>query len=126
MRAPRRRDVSALALSYVECVLTRKFSASLTVSTTADSLSTAATSVDSTRLSTPAPNPPALDNLDLLLSLDIALELIHADRESMKRAETFSGYPGAYGHRVRDTIEEIFCLLLQALGERHIKPGFDT
>ncbi|EIW53768.1 uncharacterized protein TRAVEDRAFT_52892 [Trametes versicolor FP-101664 SS1] len=99
---------------------------SLTVSTTADSLSTAATSVDSTRLSTPARNPPALDNLDLLLSLDIALELIHADRESMKRAETFSGYPGAYGHRVRDTIEEIFCLLLQALGERHIKPGFDT
>lgn len=98
----------------------------MTVSTTADSLSTAATSVESTRVSTPNPNPPALDNLDLLLSLDTALELIHADRESMKRAETFSGYPGAYGHRVRDTIEEIFCLLLQALGDRHIKPGFET
>ncbi|KAI0640486.1 exocyst complex component Sec10-like protein [Trametes meyenii] len=99
---------------------------SLTVSTTDGSLSTAPTSLESTRVSTPNPNPPALDNLDLLLSLDIALELIHADRESMKRAETFSGYPGTYGHRVRDTIEEIFVLLLQALGERHIKPGFET
>ncbi|KAH9919236.1 uncharacterized protein B0H18DRAFT_1028639, partial [Fomitopsis serialis] len=59
----------------------------------------------------------AFDKFDLLLSLDIALELIHADRESLKRAETFSGYPGQYGHRVRDTIEEIF---------RHVKPGFDT
>lgn len=61
----------------------------------------------------------------MLLSLDTALELIHADRESLKRADTFSGYPGQYGHRVRDTIEEIFILLLQALGERHIKAGFE-
>ncbi|KAI0759399.1 exocyst complex component Sec10-like protein [Trametes elegans] len=87
-----------------------------------DSLSSM-TSLDSTKTN---PKPPGLDNLDLLLSLDTALELIHADRESLKRAETFSGYPGTYGHRVRDTIEEIFVLLLQALGERHIKPGFDT
>ncbi|KAI0349625.1 hypothetical protein OH77DRAFT_1499484 [Trametes cingulata] len=99
---------------------------SLTASVTDVSSSTPATSVDSTRVATTNPNPPAFDNLDLLLSLDIALELIHADRESMKRAETFSGYPGTYGHRVRDTIEEIFVLLLQALGERHIKPGFET
>ncbi|KAH9889572.1 exocyst complex component Sec10-like protein [Cubamyces lactineus] len=107
---------------------------SLTVSTSQES-STAATSLESTRVSTPnsAPAPSAstsatagLDNLDLLLSLDTALELIHADRESLKRVETFSGYPGTYGHRVRDTIEEIFVLLLQALGERHIKPGFET
>ena len=82
----------------------------------------------STRTSTPlgAQTTSSFDKLDLLLSLDVALELIHADRESLKRAETFSGYPGQYGHRVRDTIEEIFVLLLQALGERHVKPGFDT
>ncbi|RPD52774.1 hypothetical protein L226DRAFT_547378 [Lentinus tigrinus ALCF2SS1-7] len=100
---------------------------SLTVSvTTDDSSSTTPTSLQSTRVSTPNPNAAGLDNLDLLLSLDTALELIHADRDSLKRAETFSGYPGSYGHRVRDTIEEIFVLLLQALGERHIKPGFQT
>ncbi|OCH87584.1 hypothetical protein OBBRIDRAFT_889675 [Obba rivulosa] len=97
---------------------------SISSSTTLDVPSTAPTSAPSTRV--PTPNPSAsFDKLDLLLSLDIALELIHADRESLKRAETFSGYPGQYGHRVRDTIEEIFILLLQALSERHIRPGFE-
>ncbi|KAJ7594120.1 exocyst complex component Sec10-domain-containing protein [Mycena floridula] len=63
-------------------------------------------------------------SMDLLLSLDVALELVHADRESLKRVETFAGYPGHYGHRVRDTIEELFILMLQALSDRHIAPGF--
>jgi recyclin-1 len=62
--------------------------------------------------------------LDLLLSLDVALEIIHADRESLKRVETFAGYPGHYGHRVHDTIEEIFILMLQTVGEKHILKGF--
>ncbi|KAJ7075859.1 exocyst complex component Sec10-like protein [Mycena belliarum] len=62
--------------------------------------------------------------LELLLSLDVALELIHADHEALKRVETFAGYPGHYGHRVRDTIEELFILMLQALGGRHINVGF--
>jgi recyclin-1 len=65
-----------------------------------------------------------MNQLDLLLSLDVALELIHADREAMKRVETFTGYPGHYGHRVRDTIEELFVLLLQVVGERHVVKGF--
>jgi recyclin-1 len=62
--------------------------------------------------------------LDLLLSLDVALELIHADREALKRIETFAGYPGHYGQQVQDTIEEIFVLMLEALGDRHISPAF--
>ena len=62
--------------------------------------------------------------LDLLLSLDVALEIIHEDRESLKRVETFAGYPGHYGHRVHDTIEEIFILMLQTVGEKHISKGF--
>jgi recyclin-1 len=62
--------------------------------------------------------------LDLLLSLDVALEIIHADRESLKRVETFAGYPGHYGHRVHDTTEEIFILMLQTVGEKHISKGF--
>ncbi|PPQ73408.1 hypothetical protein CVT24_008502 [Panaeolus cyanescens] len=77
-----------------------------------------------TRASTHSSDKPGPEQLDLLLSLDVALELIHADRESLKRVETFAGYPGHYGHRVRDTIEEIFILLLQALGERHVAKGF--
>lgn len=77
-----------------------------------------------THASTLSSEKPGPEQLDLLLSLDVALELIHADRESLKRVETFAGYPGHYGHRVRDTIEEIFILLLQALGERHVAKGF--
>ncbi len=65
-----------------------------------------------------------LTGLDLLLSLDVALELIHADREALKRVEAFSGYPGHYGHRVRDTIEELFILMLQFLSDHHTAPGF--
>jgi recyclin-1 len=76
-----------------------------------------------------APRPtPSLqlvtNKLELLLSLDVVLELIHADREALKRVETFADYPGHYGQRVRDTIEEIFVLMLQALNERHVGPGF--
>ena len=66
----------------------------------------------------------AFDKLQLLVSLDIALELIHADREPLKRTETFANYPGKCGHRVRETIEEIFILMLKAAGDRHIAPGF--
>ncbi|EIW71948.1 recyclin-1 [Tremella mesenterica] len=66
----------------------------------------------------------AFDRMQLLVSLDTALELIHADRDSLKRAETFAKYPGKCGHRVRETLEEIFILLLKATGDRHIAPGF--
>jgi recyclin-1 len=50
--------------------------------------------------------------------------LIHADRDALKRTETFASYPGKYGHRVRETIEEIFILMLKATADRHIAPGF--
>lgn len=102
--------------------------ASKSSTTTIEVASTAATSIHSTRMSTPNPsvsNSSNFDKFDLLLSLDTALELIHADRDSLKRVETFAGYPGQCGHRVHDTIEEIFVLLLQALGERHVRPGFE-
>ncbi|KAK2460734.1 hypothetical protein APHAL10511_007204 [Amanita phalloides] len=65
-----------------------------------------------------------ISNLDLMLSLDVPIDLIQTDREALKRVETFSGYPGHYGHRVRDTIEELFILMLQALGDKHITVGF--
>ncbi|BEI86875.1 hypothetical protein CcaverHIS002_0702210 [Cutaneotrichosporon cavernicola] len=74
------------------------------------------------------PNPPAKDDeferLQLLVSIDTALELIHADRESLKRTETFAKYPGKTGNKVVEAIEEVFILLLKAVGDRHIAPGF--
>ncbi|KAL4253675.1 Exocyst complex component Sec10-like protein [Abortiporus biennis] len=104
--------------------------ASFSATTTPTRTHTGQLSVDSfasTRTSTPVGSDTAntFDKLDLFLSLDTALELIHADRESLKRVEAFSGYPGYYGYRIRDTIEEVFILLLQSLGDRHIRPGFE-
>jgi recyclin-1 len=122
--------------------------------------------------------PVSMDNLDLFLSLDIALELIHATRDSLKRLESFfppspttsaadglfpssaaarraqapqstatkpldrraslsvededgkyiwsiCGFPGQTGVKLRETIQEVFVLLLIALRERHLEPGFN-
>lgn len=74
--------------------------------------------------SSPSTADARFSQMQLLLSLDIILELIHADRESLKRIETFKSYTGKYGRKVKDAIEEIFVLLLQAVGNRHIAPGF--
>lgn len=79
-----------------------------------------------TELQSPhTPGGPSWETLDLLLSIDVALELIHADRDALKRVDAFAAYPGHYGHKVQDTIEEVFILMLQALAERHLKPGFE-
>ncbi len=93
-----------------------------------------ATNVQGDDTATPAttsssPQPRRLhsyDNLQLLLSLDVTLELIHAARESFKRLEIFVSYPGTYGVRVRETIEEISGELLSVLGERHVRNGFEA
>lgn len=78
---------------------------------------------------TPSLTPSAtgrgrFDRLQLLLSLDVALQLIQADRDCLKRVQTFAKYPGAYGKKVRDALEEVFIVLLQTLGEKHVGPAF--
>ncbi|KAF8059557.1 exocyst complex component Sec10-domain-containing protein [Lyophyllum atratum] len=88
------------------------------------SLPPTSTSTSTPRTQTPTPAPAPTENkLELLLSLDVALEVIHADRDALKRVEIFAGYPGHYGGRVRDTIEEVFMLGVGALGE-HLRGGF--
>ncbi|KAI5995727.1 exocyst complex component Sec10-domain-containing protein [Pisolithus marmoratus] len=62
--------------------------------------------------------------LDLLLSLDVSLELIHASRDALKRLETFSTYPRPIGTRVRETLEDVFCEMLSTLSTRHVARGF--
>jgi len=77
-----------------------------------------------TSISTRPATPSTFDQLQMLVSLDTSLELIQADRDALKRCETFASYPGKYGHKVRDAIEEIFIFMLKAAGDRHIAPGF--
>jgi len=79
--------------------------------------------------STSSPQPPPVysyDKLQLLLSLDLTLELIHAARESLKRLEIFVNYPRTYGVRVKETVEEVASELLGVLGERHVRNGFEV
>ena len=82
-------------------------------------------SVISIPLSEPASRKSnRFDRMQLLLSLDTALQLIQANRDCLKRVQTFIRYPGIYGGKVRDAIEEVFIILLQSMGEKHVCPAF--
>ncbi|KAH0831046.1 exocyst complex component Sec10-domain-containing protein [Lanmaoa asiatica] len=111
-----------------------------TTTTLAASTSTSTSESASTKdpsSSTKTPHPSAtpsgrsqastrgpVEALDLLLSLDVSLQLIHATRDAIKRLETFAAYPGKTGTRVRETLDDAFCEMLGALGARHISWGF--
>jgi recyclin-1 len=101
-------------------------STSVPPSTTAPSSSNISSPVI-TRPSSVASYAPSnkFERLQLLLSLDTALQLIQSDRECLKRVQTFIGYPSACGRKVRDTMEEIFIVLLQSLSDKHIVPAFN-
>lgn len=121
--------VRITALKY-DCELMIYFSATFSSVPTSTAPTSLAQSSQSSLASTAPPTPTtatiAAQKLDLLLSLDTALALMHASRLSLSRCATFAGYPGHYGHRVHDTIEEEFVLLLNAVGEGHISPGFSA
>ncbi|KAF9239898.1 exocyst complex component Sec10-domain-containing protein [Melanogaster broomeanus] len=75
----------------------------------------------------PLPSPsarPSIQALDLLLSLDVSLQLIHAARDGIKRVETFASYPGSTGTSVREALEAAFCEMLGVIGSRHVAWGF--
>lgn len=66
----------------------------------------------------------SLQRMQLLLSLDTALQMIHLNRDSLKRVETFLPLAGIQGDHMRAGFEEIATLFLRCVGERHIVPGF--
>ena len=100
--------------------------ASIKTATTATSTKDASHSAGTLHASvTPSLRSRAsVEALDLLLSLDVSLQLIHATRDAIKRLETFAAYPGTTGARVRETLDEAFCEMLGALGARHVAWGF--
>ncbi|KAG6873642.1 hypothetical protein C0995_013148 [Termitomyces sp. Mi166 len=115
---------TSMSISHLNCWLTSADYLPV-YSAAAGSRASPSPTVSSSTSRTLVSSSSAPENkLELLLSLDVALEMIHADREPLKRVETFAGYPGHYGHRVRDTIEELFILMLGALGDEHLRKGF--
>lgn len=66
-----------------------------------------------------------LEGIRSLFSIEVALNLVHAAKASLERAAVFVKTEGHFGQDARKQCELIFVLLLQNLGGRHIKSGFD-
>ncbi|ORY00004.1 exocyst complex component Sec10-like protein [Clohesyomyces aquaticus] len=66
-----------------------------------------------------------LEGIRSLFSIEVALNLIHTAKASLERAARFVRLGGQSGEEAKEQCENIFLALLQILGGRHIKPGFD-
>ncbi|KAI9754209.1 MAG: hypothetical protein M4579_004806 [Chaenotheca gracillima] len=67
-----------------------------------------------------------LEGIRSLFSIEVALNLVHAAKASLERVALFVYLGGQTGELAKEQCETIFVLLLNILGSRHIKPGFDT
>ena len=66
-----------------------------------------------------------LENIRSLFSLEVALNLVHAAKSSLDRAAQFIALGGPAGDSARSQCAAIFVLLMQTIGMRHVKTGFD-
>lgn len=93
---------------------------------------------DSNRSSTPQPEPPTtelaakaaimnnrLEGIKSLFSIEVALNLTHHAKASIERAAILTKSEGKHGPAAREQCETIFVELLDILGRKHIRPGFD-
>ncbi|ETN38909.1 uncharacterized protein HMPREF1541_06951 [Cyphellophora europaea CBS 101466] len=67
-----------------------------------------------------------LEGIRSLFSIEVALNLVHAAKSNLERASQFIALGDAHGAAARTTCSDIFRYLLSALGERHVRAGFDT
>ena len=90
------------------------------------------------RSATPVPEPPTnelaakaaimnsrLEGIKSLFSLEIALNLVHLAKSSIERMATFVKSKSHFEITARKQCRKIFVLMLQVLGTRHVKTGFD-
>jgi recyclin-1 len=66
-----------------------------------------------------------LEGIRSLFSIEVALNLSHMAKGSLERAARFVRLGGQSGEEAKEQCENIFMSLLQILGGRHMKPGFD-
>ncbi|KUJ15564.1 uncharacterized protein LY89DRAFT_588069 [Mollisia scopiformis] len=66
-----------------------------------------------------------LEGIKSLFSIEVALDLTHSAKASIERAASFVRLGGQTGEEAREQCEAIFVVLLQILGNRHVKVGFD-
>jgi len=66
-----------------------------------------------------------LENIKGLLSIDVALNLIHTAKSSLERAAQFIALGGPSGEIAREKCSEIYLSLISTLGDKHVHTGFD-
>ena len=66
-----------------------------------------------------------LEGIRSLFSIEVALDLTHSAKASIGRASQFVRLGGQSGEEAREQCLSIFVFLLQILGNRHVKTGFD-
>ncbi|KAJ8113750.1 hypothetical protein ONZ43_g5082 [Nemania bipapillata] len=65
-----------------------------------------------------------LEGIKSLFSIEVALDLVHAAKESLGRAAKFVRLGGQMGEEAREQCEAIFVALVKVLGQTHVKNGF--
>jgi recyclin-1 len=93
---------------------------------------------DPNRTSTPLPEPPTtelaakaaimnsrLEGIKSLFSIEVALNLTHLAKASIERAAIMVRMEGKQGSAAKEQCEAIFVELLDVLGSKHVRPGFD-
>ncbi|BFZ57892.1 F-box protein: endocytic membrane traffic, recycling ReCYcling 1 [Savitreella phatthalungensis] len=66
-----------------------------------------------------------LARIKRLLSLEVALQMVHHARESIERARQFVPLPAPHGEEARLSCELMFADVVKLLGSRHVGIGFD-
>lgn len=66
-----------------------------------------------------------LENIRALFSIEVSLNLVHAAKSSLERAAQFIALGNPLGEAARTQCAVIYVQLLQSVGIRHIKAGFD-
>lgn len=90
------------------------------------------------RPSSPHPEPPAtelaakaaimnsrLEGIKSLFSIEVALNLTHMAKESIERMALMTRIEGKYGHDAKEQCNAVFVAMLNVLGARHVRRGFD-
>ncbi|OAQ85366.1 secretion pathway protein Sls2/Rcy1 [Purpureocillium lilacinum] len=67
-----------------------------------------------------------LEGIKSLCSIEVALNLVHAAKTSLGRAAVLIPLGGQTGGEAKEQCANMFVVLLRILGQRHVKPGFDT
>lgn len=132
------KPATAKALVNGEALATTEISGSQTSTRPSSPGVINGTTLSVNRPATPLSEPPTtelaakaaimnsrLEGIRSLFSIEVALNLVHTAKSSIERAAVFVKVGGHFASDARLQCELVFISLLQTLGTRHIKAGFD-